>query len=241
MAERIIYRGRPRANKPYPFQVDVDALPETYFTGLLGPLTLDELMEIKFRVKKFKVTCSVVRDGPANQDTETISFEYELERGRLLLIIGPKNKSEAYTKESEFTNDFIVREISLFEHLFIKIRTEPEFSPLPQLDISRQFFESIFKTNAGYYLPFSLNIFNEDVTQSYVSIQNTNHGDTEGNLFYFNCQLKIRSKTHSIRCYTIANSASLTIEATEWWPYANADGQPIWNTADGTRTSNPFT
>jgi hypothetical protein len=264
MAERVIYRGRPRADKPYPFQVDVDALPETYFTGLLGPLTLDELMEIKFRVKKFKVTGSVETKPPllnveAPSEPQTVSFDYELEKGRQLLIIGPNGmtstfKREAYTKESESTTDFIISSPQFFEHTFIKI-LELDSLGVSQLNISRYLnFRSTFKTNAGYYLPFSLELYyQEDIDTRPVSIRNKNHGATEPqpppvgigpilNFVYFDCQLKIRSKTHSIRCVTAgAISASLTIEATEWWPYANADGQPIWNTADGTRTSNPFT
>jgi hypothetical protein len=64
--------------------------------------------------------------------------------------------------------------------------------------------------------------------------------------FYTDCQLKVRSKTHNIRCFVFSArrtvvGGSLTIEASEWYPYANADEQPIWNTSTGARTTNPFT
>lgn len=35
-------------------------------------------------------------------------------------------------------------------------------------------------------------------------------------------------------------SLEVRVEATKWFPYANADGQPIWDTETGDRTENPF-
>ena len=252
MAERIIYRGRPRADKPYPFQVDVAAIPETASYFILGPLTLDELMEIKFRIRKFTAVGSVITSRtPTEEDpsTETTnSIDYELIRSDLLVTFSgggmfgiSQSKTKAYEKESEFTNTFNNRFFGPFQNIFYK--NTPEYitgTQVPNLNTS---FAQPFKTDAGYYLPMSILV--QPNNSSSIGIINTNRGEVEvsGNV-YTDCELKINSKTHTIRCRVYGFrvlSGSLTIEASEWWPYANADGQPIWNTADGNRTSNSFT
>lgn len=253
MAERIIYRGRPRADRPYPFQVDVAAIPTTASYFILGPLTLDELMEIKFRIRKFKATGSVITSrNPTEGDpsTETTnSIDYELIRSELLTRVTGSNpmfgllqsKTKAYEKESEFTNTFNNRFFIPNQNIFYK--DTPEYitgTQVPNLNTS---FAQPFKTDAGYYLPMNILVYSNDL--SYIGITNTFRGSEEvsGNV-YTDCQLKINSKTYTIRSEVFGFrvlSGSLTIEATEWWPYANADGQPIWNTADGARTSNSFT
>jgi hypothetical protein len=254
MAERIIYRGRQRATKPYPFQVDVDAIPDEASYFLLGPLTLDELMEIKFRIRKFTAVGSVITSRtPTEEDpsTETTnSIDYELIRSDLSVrFLGEdgggfflmQSKTKAYEKESEFTNTFNNGFFDSYKNVFYK--DTPEYILGTQVSNLNTSFAQPFKTDAGYYLPMIISV--ESNNSSFIGIYNTDRGEEEiGGRVYTNCQLKINSKTHTIRCRVYGFrvlSGSLTIEASEWWPYANADGQPIWNTADGNRTSNSFT
>lgn len=252
MAERIIYRGRQRATKPYPFQVDVDAIPDTADYFLFGPLTLDELMEIKFRIRKFTAVGSVITSRtPTEEDpsTETTnSIDYELIRSDLLVRFSGsggfgllQSKTKAYEKESEFTNTFNNRFFGTFQNIFYK--DTPEYITGTQVSNLNTSFAQPFKTDAGYYLPMSILVGSNN--SSFIGILSMRRGEEEieGGV-YTDCQLKINSKTHTIRCGLYGFrvlSGSLTIEASEWWPYANADGQPIWNTADGNRTSNSFT
>ena len=254
MAERIIYRGRPRANKPYMFQQDVAAIPETADYFLFGPLTIDELMEFKYRIKKFTVTGSVTYEGvPTEEDEnpiETINLNYDIVRGKLLVrVIGGgqgvggilQSKTEAYEKESDFSQTFITGTIGLFNDVFYK-ETSEYVNGISQPSIDMSSTEP-YKTDAGYYLPIIVSLYDPITSSGFASV-NRGEEEFEGEVFT-DIQLKVKSKTHNIRCRVNAVGeetigGSLTVEASEWWPYANADGQPIWNTATGARTSNPF-
>ena len=254
MAERIIYRGRQRATKPYPFQVDVDAIPDTADYFLFGPLTLDELMEFKYRIKKFTLSGSIVIeafDDEGNPDNETIDLNYDIIRSILRVRqtgggIGGggffEYKTEALDKESEVSLTFVNRFNDIFNDIFYQ--EQPDyFSFQPSLvDMSST---SPYKTNEGYYLPITISV--SEGSGSGNGFGSLNRGEEEFEEgFYTDCQLKVRSKTHNIRCSVFSAGGtvvggSLTIEASEWYPYANADEQPIWNTSTGARTTNPFT
>ena len=255
MAERIIYRGRQRATKPYPFQVDVDAIPDTADYFLFGPLTLDELMEFKYRIKKFTVSGSIVVkafDFEGITYNETIDLNYDIIRSRLIVRqtgggIGGSGgffgfKTEAFDKESEVSLSFVNRLIYIFDDVFYKEQPDYlSFQP-PLVDMSSTF---PYKTNEGYYLPIEFIIFDGSRSNGFASLTRRGEEEFEEG-FYTDCQLKVRSKTHNIRCYVFGAGrtvvgGSLTIEASEWYPYANADEQPIWNTSTGARTTNPFT
>jgi hypothetical protein len=257
MAERIIYRGRQRATKPYPFQVDVDAIPDTtYSYFLFGPLTLDELMEFKYRIKKFTVSGSIVVkafDFEGNTYNETIDLNYDIIRSRLIVRqtgggIGGSGgffgfKTEAFDKESEVSPSFVIKRFNyIFSDIFYKEQPDYLFLQPSLVDMSSTFS---YKTNEGYYLPISIQV--ETIDGSGNGFGSVFRGEEEfEEFFYTDCQLKVRSKTHNIRCIVrgagrTVVGGSLTIEASEWYPYANADEQPIWNTSTGARTTNPFT
>ena len=252
MAERIIYRGRQRATKPYPFQVDVAAIPDTADYFLFGPLTLDELMEFKYRIKKFTVSGSIVIeefDDEGNPDNETIDLNYDIIRSTLIARqigggIGSvgffEYKTEALDKESEVSLTFIDRFNYFFNDIFYKEQPDYLSSQPSSVDMSST---APYKTNEGYYLPITISIKAND-SDGFGSLNRGEEEFEEG--FYTDCQLKVRSKTHNIRCSVFSPrrtvvGGSLTIEASEWYPYANADEQPIWNTSTGARTTNPFT
>jgi hypothetical protein len=251
MAERIIYRGRQRATKPYPFQVDVAAIPDTADYFLFGPLTLDELMEFKYRIKKFTLSGSIVIeafDDEGNPDNETIDLNYDIIRSvlRVRQIGGGTGtggtfqyKTEALDKESEVSLSFVNRFISIFIDIFYKEQPDYlSFQP-SSVDMSST---APYKTNEGYYLPITISII-DGSGNGFGTLTRGEEEFEEG--FYTDCQLKVRSKTHNIRCAVFGAGTvvggSLTIEASEWYPYANADEQPIWNTSTGARTTNPFT
>ena len=254
MAERIIYRGRPRANKPYMFQQDVAAIPETADYFLFGPLTIDELMEFKYRIKEFTVTGSVTYKGTPTEEeenpTETANLNYNIVRGKLLVrtISGTpgiggtlESKTKPYEKESDFSHTFITGTINVFADVYYKESSVYTLGPTqPSIDMSST---EPYKTGAGYYLPIIVGLYDPITYSGFGSV---NRGEEEfAEEFYTDIQLKVKSKTHNIRCRVYAAGeevvgGSLTVEASEWWPYANADGQPIWNTATGARTSNPF-
>jgi hypothetical protein len=253
MAERIIYRGRQRATKPYPFQVDVAAIPDTADYFLFGPLTLDELMEFKYRIKKFTLSGSIVIeafDDEGNPDNETIDLNYDIIRSILRVRqtgggIGGgggffEYKTEALDKESEVSLTFVDRNNYFFNDIFYKEQPDYlSFQP-SSVDMSST---SPYKTNEGYYLPITISV-GDSSGNGFGSLTRGEEEFEEG--FYTDCQLKVRSKTHNIRCSVFGAGetvvgGSLTIEASEWYPYANADEQPIWNTSTGARTTNPFT
>ena len=253
MAERIIYRGRQRATKPYPFQVDVDAIPDTADYFLFGPLTLDELMEFKYRIKKFTLSGSIVIeafDDEGNPDNETIDLNYDIIRSILRVRqtgggIGGgggffEYKTEALDKESEVSLTFVDRFNYIFNDIFYK--EQPDYLSLQPSSVDMS-STSPYKTNEGYYLPITISV-DDGSGNGFGSLTRGEEEFEEG--FYTDCQLKVRSKTHNIRCAVrgagrTVVGGSLTIEASEWYPYANADEQPIWNTSTGARTTNPFT
>ena len=265
MAERIIYRGRPRATKPYPFEEEVSTIPNTNNFLYLGPLTLDELMEFKYRIKNFSISGSVTKettDDEGDTINETEDFSYDIGKGIIESRFSSSSpfffsfeyRTYMYEKESEFTVSFV----DVFN------RGQARDSFYAQSDWTGSFYiystlnfadnKSPLKTNEGYFLPLYMDLLSypdssTDNNFEIFSVLGKEQSEPEaeiGVLFYFNAQLKVGSKTYSIRVSCASNfstlvSASLTIEATEWWPYANADGQPIWDTSTGARTSNPFT
>ena len=239
MAERIIYRGRPRINDPFPFIVEADAVPEDgYF--YLGPLTLDQLMELEFRVKKFSVSGSVTYEiFPTEEDpatSRTTSFAYDIEKGRIRRNSISGHEGIKFTKESDFAGYFIDGnfEFSANRFCFIKADepvgiTPPAFYPIVQKP---------YKINDQYYVAVQLSLYQyDDILGNYIIIRESPEGQDS--------ELKIGDKTYNVKVIGYAGrndvlSVTFSMEATEWWPYANADEQPIWNTATGTRTSNPF-
>ena len=240
MAERIIYRGRPRINDPFPFIVEADAVPEEDGYFYLGPLTLDQLMELEFRVKKFSVSGSVTYEiFPTEEDpatSRTTSFAYDIEKGRIQINSISEYEGIKFTKESDFTGYFIYGNFEVDTDRFCFIKADepagispPAFYPIVQKP---------YKINNQYYVAVQFQLHQyDDILGDYINIFEAPEGQDS--------ELKIGDKTYNVKVIGSAGaenvlSVTFSMEATEWWPYANADEQPIWNTATGTRTSNPF-
>lgn len=241
MAERIIYRGRPRIDDPFPFIVEADAIPEDTGYFYLGPLTLDQLMEFEFRVKKFSVSGSITYEiFPTEEDPATsitANLSYNIEKGRIQRNSISEFQGIKFTKESDFTHYFIDGnfEVDADRFCFIKSDepaglTPPTFYPIVQKP---------YKINGQYYIAIQMSLYQyDDVLGTYISFYESPEGQDS--------ELKVGDKTYNIKVSGSAGSENVlgitfTMEATEWWPYANADGQPIWNTSTGARTSNSFT
>lgn len=240
MAERIIYRGRPRINDPFPFIVEADAVPEGDGYFYLGPLTLDQLMELEFRVKKFSVSGSVTYEkSPTEEDpttSRTSSFAYDIEKGRIQTNSISEYEGIKFTKESDFTGYFIDGNYGFNTGRFCFIKADEPAGIWPPT-----FFPIVlkpYKINDQYYVAVQMSLYQyDDILGDYISISESPEGQDS--------ELKIGDKTYNIKISGYAGaenvlSVTFAMEASEWWPYANADEQPIWNTATGTRTSNPF-
>ena len=240
MAERIIYRGRPRINDPFPFIVEADAVPEEDGYFYLGPLTLDQLMELEFRVKKFSVSGSVTYEiFPTEEDpatSRTTSFAYDIEKGRIQENSISVYEGIKFTKESDFAGYFIDGNFEVNADRFCFIKSDEPAGISPPL-----FYPIVlkpYKINNQYYVAIQIQLYQyDDILGFNIGIAESPEGQDS--------ELKIGDKTYNVKVIGFVSgenvlSVTFAMEASEWWPYANADEQPIWNTSTGARTTNPF-
>lgn len=238
MGHRITHRSRARlGGYPWPLRTveiavgDLPTFPTDGFT-FIGPLPAKAVMELVYRVKAMQLvgSCTVVTEAPTEEDPEaTISTSYS-EDDTMMTEEGVDELDVFERAQYRFDGDPVVA---------LALGSEAEFGGVqpinsqlapPSLTQSAE----IFATGADeFYLSGNIRLVLLDIGR----VDLTNVGSS-GLFEEFTADLVLACGSFPISMTAESGdgqptASSLTITATEWFPFADTAGSPAWDTATG--------
>ena len=239
MGHRVTWRDRQRSGYPWPLatlrinRADIPALQASYgalgeYQGLVGPLPMAAVVELLYRVRKVSFAGSFTVDTPDPASTDSYSVSAEL-------TLTPSTGGAALTETDLFQSlqstigGIIPRHYSFSQDSgdsiseFFLIDDGIGNFPIYADDLGGFWVRGRF-----YALPLGGISF---------ALANGVYDDARD---YFDATLSLRSGDFSIRAFIdgylderVISGQTLTITATEWFPYATTAGADAWDTATG--------
>ena len=245
MSHRITWKSRPRSCYPWLYQTgdktlaDLGIGAENPYDLLIGPLTMQAVVELLYRVIQFDFDLSVTADVSGTPVTQTGTGQI-----RMNYSSGDPTELEVFTRHRTFTDDeypgFPGETSAGYEFATIDLSNGYGWMlPVSMYWSSPdQSVPPIFKDENGmFWLQGAFDFLTDpgDPVQFYGG----NGIMTSGGYLLQDADLVLASGTFPIKCGFEAfgsadvTSASLTITASEWFPYKTTVGDPAWDTATG--------
>lgn len=244
MGHRITWRSRPRSEYPWLFQTerknlaDLEIGTENPHEYLVGPLSMFAVVELLHRVSELTYTLSGTTTEGSSSGSGTITLSRydslsstwiavdELEVFAQHRSITPPTGGEStYTFEQDTAGQY-----SQFQPV---VPQTVYYTPWGDT------YSLIFEDENGMFWLQGYFLFNPDTaSDAYVGVDNAQFVGTEGLLF--DADLVLSCGTFPIKAVALdstlnaVTSASLTITATKWFPYATTTGADAYEISTGT-------
>ena len=247
MGHRITWRGRPRSGYPWPLRTEVTdeaALIADHgtkgITACIGPLPLQAMMELIYRVKSLSFEMSVetkYAEDYVDGDGVPVTFPWvTTTRSGTLEVDSGTTETDVFEEASYGPESSgFVSSVPLQWYDGYEWGT---FEPLASSPLAGDTADIYTDGSGNYWASGGFNF----------RIEEYGSGDAVGIEFYpptlspayevFDVTLILNSGTYTFpwvaACdgFDIRNS-EITFTATEWWPYKTTAGSPAWDTATG--------
>lgn len=242
MLQRVTHRSRPRIDDWVERAGDPVSPEAAYENGdvgnyALGPFTRDEIFELLFRIDKISISASLDwtdSDTPPESGTFTVSAEarrIDYELGGFDAPINDESRVLKYAID-----------ISLFEtldesggRLYLSL-----ISPVADISFGNPI---AVDTNGKYWLTQSLIYASppELINLSIISNQKlSGPSPFSVNLALSNSTVVIKLNSYPPTGYESMELTSCSMAAEEWYPYADKEGNAVWDTATGLPVAGAF-
>lgn len=240
MSHRITWRSRPRSEYPWPLKTGAKTLAElgigaeNPYDSLIGPLPMKAVVEILYRVAQLDFSLSITADPGGGDVTQTSSGSIRLQNSG-----SDPTEIEVFKRHSTYMDNdpgglfgetgpsFTFENVEATETAYLQ--------PIDMVWGGSAAEPAIFKDENGDFwlqggFAFST-VFTDPIT-----FDAHNLPLTVGGWILIDAQLVLSCGAFPIKCGVegaVVSAASLTIEATEWWPYKTTAGADAWNTTTG--------
>jgi len=225
MGIRVTTRTRPRRNFPFNFTTTTAA--EAIANNLVGPLTLAQVTELIFRVKKLRFVGSISHERFVSPSTtaspSTTDVDVLIPRRSLPLPpFGPPLEME-YETEMVDAQDF---QVLIHDH---------PITASFDVQLGLEGIKKDAESNT-YWLPIFFFTIGQNNGDGQFNVRPYDISFSDHNLINFTATLALGGSEIQIPSIAYAfrvTAASLAITVEEWWPYKTTSGQPAWSATTG--------
>lgn len=223
MGERVTYRTRPRIDSFWVVDnVDTPANLEGF--GRMGPFTRKQLMELWFRVKKIRIiaSCDWENDNEDPPDSGSASLDVTVTRVRTSDMTLSDINNETELLDEWNANAYL----AFYDSAEISWFRATESLPRQSMDQD---------TNGDYWLddgiPGAVLSVSDGADFSVAALGGS--GQLTVSLEFSDTSTVSFDLSFVVAGATSTSNRAATVEILEWYPYADRDDDPAWDTATG--------